>query len=97
METYIFLTAWTDQGLVNARGSVDRATTAVETMEALGVKIFEMYWTVGAFDLVLVAECPDQETAFAVQLKLAEKGNVRSTALRAFDREQMTSIIERLT
>lgn len=96
MQTYIFLTRWTDQGVRDATGSVERASEAVEAMEELGVKIFETYWTVGAYDLVLVAECPDQETAHAVSLKLGRRGNVRATALRAWDRAEMTGILTKL-
>jgi uncharacterized protein with GYD domain len=96
MATYIFLTRWTDQGAADAKGSVERANRAVERMEALGVKIFETYWTVGEYDLVLVADCPDVETAHAVTLDLASRGNVRPTAMRAFDPGEMAEVVARL-
>jgi uncharacterized protein with GYD domain len=96
MQTYIFLTTWTDQGIRDSGNSVERATAAVDAMERLGVKIFETYWTVGIYDLVLVAECPDQETAHAVSLKLSSRGNIRATALRAFDPEEMRGILEKV-
>lgn len=96
MATYIFLTRWTDQGLQATRNTVDRATAAVERMEQLGVKIFETYWTVGEYDLVMVADCPDVETAHAVSLDLASRGNLRATALRAFEPKEMASIVARL-
>lgn len=96
MATYIFLTRWTDQGLQGTRDTVARAGAAVGRMEQLGVKIFETYWTVGEYDLVMVADCPDVETAHAVSLDLASRGNLRATALRAFEPGEMTSILERL-
>jgi uncharacterized protein with GYD domain len=96
MATYIFLTRWTDQGIQDSRNSVDRAASAVERMERLGVKIFETYWTVGEYDLVFVADCPDMETAHAVSLDLGSRGNVRPTALRAFDPGEMSAILARL-
>lgn len=94
--TYVFLIRWTDQGFVDSRGTVSRTDAAVERMERLGVRIFETYWTVGDHDLVFVAECPDEETAHAVTLDLARGGNVRPTAMRAFDRKEMSSILARL-
>jgi len=94
--TYIFLIRWTDQGFVGAKGSVARTEAAVERMERLGVRIFETYWTVGEYELVFVAECPDEETAHAVTLDLAAGGNVRPTAMRAFDRGEMTAILDKL-
>jgi uncharacterized protein with GYD domain len=97
MGTFIYLTKWTDQGIQDSQSSVDRAAAAVETMERLGVKIFETYWTIGPYDLVLVAECPDDETAHAVSLALAQRGNVRATALRAFDRDEMLGVLSKVT
>lgn len=96
MASYIFLSRWTDQGLQGTRDTVERATAAVERMEQLGVKIFETYWTVGEYDLVMVADCPDVETAHAVSLDLASRGNLRATALRAFEPGEMASILQRL-
>jgi uncharacterized protein with GYD domain len=96
MATYIFLTRWTDQGLQQTHDSVGRATGAVERMERMGVKIFETYWTVGEYDLVMVADCPDAETAHAVSLDFASRGNIRATALRAFDADEMTAILGKL-
>lgn len=93
MDTYVFLLSWTQQGLQDTRGSIVRTNEAVDTMEELGVKIFETYWTVGPHDIVLVAECPDQETAHAVSLKLSRRGNVRATAMRAWNPAEMQTIL----
>lgn len=96
MATYIFLTRWTDRGLQDTRDTVSRAAAAVDRMEQLGVKIFETYWTVGEYDVVIVADCPDLETAHAVSLDLASRGNLRATALRAFEPGEMRAILDRL-
>lgn len=92
-ETYIFLLNWTDQGLRDTTNSVDRAMRTVMAMEELGVRIFETYWTVGPFDMVMVAECPDQATAHAISLDMASRGNVRATTLRGFDRGEMEQVV----
>ena len=97
METYMHFSSWTDQGIRDTRNSVDRATAAVDEMERFGVKIFEMFWTVGGpHDLIMVADCPDQETAQAVALRLGARGNIRPLAVRAFDRGEMAAIVEKL-
>jgi uncharacterized protein with GYD domain len=96
MPTFIYLTNWTDQGVQEPKTAVDRASAAVQGLEAMGVKIFEVYWTSGAYDLVMVAECENEETAYAASLDMASRGNVRPTVLRAFDRGEMTSILARL-
>lgn len=94
METYVFLLQWTDAGLQRSANSVERATRTVEAMERLGVRIFETYWTVGPYDLVMVAECPDAETAHAVGLDMSSRGNVRATTMRAFDRTDMARVVK---
>ena len=62
----------------------------------MGVKIFEVYWTSGVYDLLMVAECEDEETAYAAALDMASRGKVRPTVLRAFDSGEMTSILAKL-
>lgn len=96
MPTFIYLTSWTDKGVGEPKTAVDRAMAAVENLEHMGVKIFEVYWTSGDYDLVMVAECADEETAFAAQLDMASRGNVRPTVLRAFDRQEMSDILAKL-
>ena len=67
MPTYIYLTSWTDQGAQDPKSAVERASTAVQGLESMGVKIFEVYWTSGPYDLVMVAECDDEATAYAAR------------------------------
>ncbi len=40
-----------------------------------------------------IVEAPDEETATAALLQLGGMGNVRSTTLRAFGRDEIESII----
>lgn len=71
MLKYIYLSNWTDQGVQDTSHSVHRATAAVETMETVGARIYEVYWTTGPYDLVFMAEVPDEATAHAVTLALS--------------------------
>jgi uncharacterized protein with GYD domain len=41
----------------------------------------------------VISEFPDDETATAAALQLAAGGNVRTTTMRAFDRDEVTKII----
>jgi uncharacterized protein with GYD domain len=61
-----------------------------------GVNLEHIYWTVGAHDLVGVLEAPDVESVSAFLLELASAGNIRSTTMRAFEREEMSSILGRV-
>ncbi len=97
MPSYVCLFNWTDQGIKNVRDTVERVDRASELAEEkYGVRLGEIYWTVGSYDLVSVFEAPDDQSVSAFLLELGSVGNVRSTTLRAYDREEMSGIIERL-
>jgi uncharacterized protein with GYD domain len=58
--------------------------------------LVQSYWTVGPYDLVGIGEAPDDEGASAFALELGSVGNVRTTTMRAYDREEMSGITQRL-
>ncbi|MGX4691138.1 GYD domain-containing protein [Streptomyces sp. JNUCC 63] len=93
MPTYITLLNWTDQGVRNYKDTAKRAETFGAAAQKTGAKLLDIYWTVGPYDLVAVVEAPDDETATAALLQLGGVGNIRSTTLRAFGREEMERII----
>jgi uncharacterized protein with GYD domain len=96
MPTYVSLFNWTDQGIRNVRDTVQRRDQADALAEKYGASIEQVYWTVGPYDLVTIVEAPDDESATAMLLELAMGGNLRTTTLRAYDREEMSGIIQRL-
>lgn len=94
--TYIGLIDWTDQGIRNVRDTLQRADRADQLGEKYGVKMERLYWTVGPHDLVGILEAPDEEAVSAFALELGATGSVRTTMLRAYEREEMSRIVERL-
>jgi uncharacterized protein with GYD domain len=95
MPTYVSLINWTDQGIKNFRDTVRRAEDVRALAEKSGGQIRQMLWTIGEYDLVAVADFPDDETGTAVLLQIGAGGNVRTKTMRAFDAEQMRAIIQR--
>lgn len=93
MPTYIALLNWTDQGIRGYKDTAKRAEAFAAATQNLGANLLNIYWTVGPYDVVAVVEAPDDETASAVLLQLGGAGNVRTTTLRAFGREEMDRII----
>ena len=90
------LVNWTDQGIRNVKGTVERTDDVAKLAEKHGGRLVNSYWTVGPYDLVGIAEAPDDESASAFALELSSVGNVRTTTMRAYDRDQMSGIIQRL-
>ncbi|PYO27049.1 MAG: GYD family protein, partial [Candidatus Rokuibacteriota bacterium] len=50
----------------------------------------------GDYDIVVVTEVPNDETAAKLALGTAMQGNMRTTTMRAFSREEMDKIIRSL-
>ncbi|PZS01977.1 MAG: GYD family protein [Chloroflexi bacterium] len=96
MATFISLANWTDQGVKNAKDSVQRAGEYRAALERRGIKMLSIYWTVGAYDIVLTAEAPDVQTMTSSLLALAGFGNVRTTTLTAFNQQEMQTIIQNI-
>ena len=95
MARYVSLINWTEQGVRAFRDTVDRASAAATLFQSFGGSMVDIYWTLGAYDMVVVTDFPDEETATAALLRVSEAGNLRTTTLRAFDRDSMRAIIER--
>ena len=95
MPHYVTLMNWTEQGVKNVAQSVDRANAARDALATKGVTLKEIYWTVGAYDVVSIVEAPDDATASAALLALAAQGNLRSTTLRAFTADEFSDVLKR--
>ncbi len=95
MATYIALLQYTDQGIRNVKETTKRAAAASDTAAKMGVKFTELFWTLGQYDLAIVAEAPDDETMTAAMLKLATVGNVKSQTLRAFRSQEMETLLKK--
>src|SRR4051794_12328963 len=95
MANYVVLMNWTDEGIKSFEDSPSRADAGREEMSKLGVSLKDIYWTVGAHDLVLIMEAPDEESMASYLLRLGSAGNVRTTTLRAFNREEFDQVAER--
>jgi uncharacterized protein with GYD domain len=96
MPTYISLINFTDQGIRTVTETVDRAAKFGELAQKHGASLERVYWTVGPHDIVAIIEATDDESATALLLETGSLGNIRSTTLRAYDRDQMSGIIQRL-
>ncbi len=95
MPTYVSLVNWTDQGIRNFKETESRAEDFVKLVENSGGRVRELLWTVGEYDIVTVADFPDEESATATLLRLGGMGNIRSNTLRAFNSDEMRNIIRK--
>ncbi len=96
MATFISLLNFTDQGIRNVKESPNRAKAFHAKAESFGVHLKEVYWTVGQYDLIAVMDAPDDESVTSALLALGLQGNVRSQSLRAFNSEEIRSLIDKV-
>ena len=93
MATFITTIKFTEQGIQNIHESPKRAAAFKSAAKKLGVKVTDIYWTLGSFDGVLIFDAPDDETATAAMLHLSSQGNVQTTTARAFDSSEIEKVI----
>jgi len=96
MPTYVSLVKWTDQGIRTATATIDRAEQNRQAIEAAGGRIAGVWWTQGAYDVVVVSEWPDEDSAMAFLLRTGMAGDIRTETLRAFGAEDMRRILAKL-
>jgi len=96
MATYIALVNFTDQGIRHIRQTTERAKGLMNAAANLGIKIEDIYWTMGAFDAVFTAEAPDDETMTAFAASMGSLGNIRTQTMRAFSAQEMNQILAKL-
>ena len=96
MATFITTMHFTEQGIKAVRDTCERAAGFKATAKKMGVKVTGMYWTLGAFDGVIILEAPDEETATAALLHLGSLGSIRTQTGRAYNAAEMQTVLGRL-
>src|SRR5262245_2846161 len=93
MATYILLANFTEQGIKNVMDSPKRSDAVKAMAQKLGITLKDIYWTLGAYDIVATFEAPDDVAMTALGLSIGKLGNVRTQTLRAFSAADMNSVL----
>ena len=94
MTTYVTLINFTEQGLKTIKDTVKRSEAAKKTAAANGVKVKEILWLQGQYDMVVISESDDDTKRMALALNTLKNGNVRGQTLRAYTASEMEKILE---
>jgi len=96
MPKSIILMKMTEQGIKNVKDAPQRIEDGIKAFEAMGGKVLGFYSVMGEYDYVAIGESPSDEVAMTFLLGLGSRGDVRTTTLRAFTREEFTEAVRRL-
>ena len=96
METYVMLVRWTQKGAEAIKDSPSRLEAFKSALQKLGGEFKTFYMVSGQYDMVLVIQAPNFETAAKAALSSGALGNVRTETMRAFTEDECKSIIAAL-
>jgi uncharacterized protein with GYD domain len=96
MTTFILLGTFTDQGIRNIKDTTKRAEAVRAMGKKAGVTVEQLYWTLGQYDVAAILDAPDEEAATSLALSIGALGNVHTQLLRAFNEEEIGSILGRM-
>jgi uncharacterized protein with GYD domain len=93
MAKYILLIEWTAEGIKGVKQSPARLDAAREMAKPDRVAIEQFYMVMGDYDMVVIADAPDDAALARFILRLAQAGNVRTKTLKAFTEDQYRGIL----
>jgi uncharacterized protein with GYD domain len=96
MPNYIVLARWTNEGLQKIGESPSRLEAGRKAFESAGIKLKEFYMVMGRYDMVSIAEAPDDATLARATIAVASKGHLQTETLRAFTEDEYRDIISGL-
>jgi len=94
MPIYVSLLNWTDQGIRKVKETTKRAEAFQALAQKTKVKVREIHWTMGRYDVVVIMEAPDDHTISRLMLALGTLGNVKTETLRAYSAKEMAEILK---
>ena len=96
MAIYLIMGKFTSQGIKNVKETTARAHRFKEIAAGYGVKVLEVYWLMGEYDVVNIVEAEDEKSVSALLLDFGVLGNVTTTTFRAYTREDMDAIVDKM-
>jgi len=86
----------TEQGIKDIKNAPKRFEEAIQTINKMGGKMTAFFTTMGKYDYVAIGEAPNDEVAMTFLLGLAAQGNVRTTTLKAFSKDELAKFVSKL-
>jgi uncharacterized protein with GYD domain len=92
MPTYISMLRYTQQGISAIKNAPARIDAAKDAYRKAGGELKSIYLTLGQYDLVAIAEMPNDEAVARMALAMGAQGNIRTETMRAFTETEFRKI-----
>ncbi|BDG01431.1 GYD domain-containing protein [Anaeromyxobacter oryzae] len=96
MATYVSLLRYTDQGIRTVKDGPKRVDAAKKAFQQAGGELKQFYLLLGTYDMLVISEVPDDETAAKILLAIGSLGNVRTETFRAFPEGDFRKLVAAL-
>ena len=73
-----------------------RIEAGIKAFEKMGGRLIGFYVVTGEYDYIIIGEATSDEVATTFSLLLASIGNVRTTSLRAYTKEEFAAMANKL-
>ncbi len=93
MPRFVSLVSFTEQGIRDIKNSIKRAERFKKLAAKHKVKVREIHWTMGKYDIVVTFDAPSDVAMSALTLDNAQLGNVRTETFRAYTREEFAEVL----
>jgi uncharacterized protein with GYD domain len=96
MPYFVILGNWTQKRIETIEDLPERIKAGTKVFESFGVKIKELVFTMGRYDLVGICEAPNAEAITKALLSWGSRGLLRTETLTGFTGEQMIKLVKDL-
>ncbi len=93
MPMFVMLGKWTAKRMETIKDLPQSLKEGPKLIASYGVKIKELAFTLGQYDLVAIVEAPDAEAVSKAFLSWGARGLLRTETLRGFTADQMIELV----
>jgi uncharacterized protein with GYD domain len=92
----IILMKLTDQGVKDIKNAPQRIEQGLSTFEKMGGKVIGFYAVTGEYDYIAIGESPSEEVGMVFAMGLSALGNLRTTTIDAYTKEEFAEMVKKL-
>lgn len=94
MPLYVLLGNFTQKRLETIKNLPEGINESKKVFKSFGVKIINLVFTMGRYDVIAIGEAPNEEAMTKALLSWGTKGLLRTETMTGFTPEQMTEIVK---